>query len=133
MLGPSKEHLEHLSEEELAEAAVSMLDAPISGGEEGAKDGSLSIIVGGSRVAFDAHASLFEAMGSTVTYCGDAGSGQITKACNQIVVGCTLQAVSEALVLAQRAGADVEAVVDAISGGAAGGWGPPGRAARGFF
>lgn len=120
---------ERLSEE-LAEAGVSMLDAPISGGEEGARDGTLSIMVGGPRSTFDAHTPLFEAMGSTVTYCGDAGSGQITKACNQIVVGCTLQAVSEALVLAQRAGADVEAVVDAISGGAAECWALRERAPR---
>ncbi|WP_042662169.1 NAD(P)-dependent oxidoreductase [Haloferax sp. ATB1] len=120
---------ERLSEE-LEAGGVSMLDAPVSGGEEGARDGSLSIMVGGSRETFDAHASLFAAMGSTVTYCGDAGAGQITKACNQIVVGCTLQAVSEALVLAQRAGADLEAVVDAISGGAAGCWALRERAPR---
>ncbi|MFC6837174.1 NAD(P)-dependent oxidoreductase [Halomarina ordinaria] len=108
--------------EELSEVGVTMLDAPISGGEEGAIEGTLSIMVGGEEGVLSAHRDLFEVMGGTVTHCGPNGAGQVTKACNQIVVACTNVAVSEALVFAGNAGADLEAVVDAISGGAAGCW-----------
>jgi 2-hydroxy-3-oxopropionate reductase len=107
---------------DLTAMGVDMLDAPISGGEEGAIEGTLSIMVGGDADVLDAHRGLFEAMGGTITHCGPGGSGQVAKACNQIVVANTMEAVSEALVLAGKAGADVEAVVDAISGGAAGCW-----------
>ncbi len=107
---------------ELETRGVSMLDAPISGGEEGAIEGALSIMVGGDRAVLDAHRDLFDVMGETVTHCGPNGTGQVTKACNQIVVACTNVAVSEALVFASQAGADLESVVDAISGGAAGCW-----------
>lgn len=120
---------EHIAER-LAEKGVSMLDAPISGGEEGAVEATLSIMVGGEREAFDAMTDLFETMGETVTYCGESGAGQVTKACNQIVVGATLEAVGEALLLAKRAGADLEAVLAAISGGAAGCWALDARAPR---
>jgi 3-hydroxyisobutyrate dehydrogenase-like beta-hydroxyacid dehydrogenase len=106
----------------LAEEGVTMLDAPISGGEEGAIDGSLSIMVGGDEGALEAQMELLEVMGETVTHCGPEGAGQTTKACNQIVVAAQMVGVSEALVFADRAGADMEAVVDAISGGAAGCW-----------
>jgi 2-hydroxy-3-oxopropionate reductase len=99
-----------------------MLDAPISGGEEGAIDGTLSIMVGGDESVFDANQELLTAMGETVTYCGPSGAGQTTKACNQIVVAAQMVGVSEALVFAQKAGADLDAVVEAISGGAAGCW-----------
>lgn len=107
---------------DLTAMGVDMLDAPISGGEEGAIEGTLSIMVGGDADVLDAHRGLFEAMGGTITHCGPSGAGQVAKACNQIVVANTMEAVSEALVLAGKAGADVEAVVDAISGGAAGCW-----------
>jgi len=107
---------------DLTAADVDMLDAPISGGEEGAIEGTLSIMVGGEEDVLDAHRNLLDAMGGTITHCGPNGAGQVTKACNQIVVANTMEAVSEALVLAGKAGADVEAVVDAISGGAAGCW-----------
>ncbi|MEF8885878.1 MAG: NAD(P)-binding domain-containing protein [Haloarculaceae archaeon] len=115
--------------ERLGELGVEMLDAPISGGEEGAVDGTLSIMVGGDEDVLAAHQDLFDAMGST-THCGPNGAGQVTKACNQIVVACTNQAVSEALVFASNAGADLEAVVEAISGGAAGCWTLDNRAPR---
>jgi 2-hydroxy-3-oxopropionate reductase len=114
----------------LGEVGVSALDAPISGGEEGAIDGTLSIMVGGDADVLERHRDLLDAMGATVTHCGETGAGQIAKACNQIVVGVTYEAVSEALLLAHRAGADVEAVVDAISGGAAGCWVLDARAPR---
>jgi 2-hydroxy-3-oxopropionate reductase len=116
--------------DELAEEGVDMLDAPISGGEEGAIEGTLSIMVGGDGGVLEAHRDLFDVMGGTTTHCGPNGAGQVTKACNQIVVANTMQAVSEALVFAEKAGADLEAVVDAISGGAAGCWTLDNRAPR---
>jgi 3-hydroxyisobutyrate dehydrogenase-like beta-hydroxyacid dehydrogenase len=106
----------------LAGAGVEMLDAPISGGEEGAIEGTLSIMVGGSEDALTEQMDVLEVMGGTVTHCGPSGAGQTTKACNQIVVAAQMVGVSEALVFASNAGADLEAVVDAISGGAAGCW-----------
>ncbi|WP_331234756.1 NAD(P)-dependent oxidoreductase [Natronorarus salvus] len=114
--------------EEVAERGGAMLDAPISGGEEGAIEGTLSIMVGGEGEVLDANYEILEAMGGTITHCGPSGAGQVTKACNQIVVANTMQAVSEALVFAEKAGADLEAVVDAISGGAAGCWALDNRA-----
>ncbi|EMA37645.1 NAD(P)-dependent oxidoreductase [Halococcus hamelinensis] len=108
--------------EAIAERGAAMLDAPISGGEEGAIEGTLSIMVGGDESVFEDCRELFEVMGSTVTHCGPNGAGQTTKACNQIVVAAQMVGVSEALVFAHQAGADLEAVVEAISGGAAGCW-----------
>lgn len=112
-----------------ADRGIDWLDAPVSGGEEGAIEGTLSIMVGGEDAVVEAHRDLLEVMGS-VTHCGPPGSGQVAKACNQIVVANTYQAVSEALVFAERAGADLQAVVDAISGGAAGSWVLDNRADR---
>jgi len=106
----------------LAEKGAQMLDAPVSGGEEGAINGTLSIMVGGPRGAFEKCRPLFEAMGRKVTHVGDTGAGQVVKACNQIVVGMTLTAVAEALVLGAKAGVDPEKIVEAISGGAARCW-----------
>ena len=108
--------------DELADMGVTMLDAPISGGESGAIEGTLSIMVGGDEDAIDEQRDILEVMGATVTHCGPSGAGQTTKACNQIVVAAQMVGVSEALVFAGQAGADLEAVVDAISGGAAGCW-----------
>lgn len=107
---------------ELEERGVTMLDAPISGGEEGAIEGSLSIMVGGDEEAVEEQMDLLDVMGETVTHCGPSGAGQTTKAANQIVVAAQMVGVSEALVFASQAGADVESVVEAISGGAAGCW-----------
>jgi 3-hydroxyisobutyrate dehydrogenase-like beta-hydroxyacid dehydrogenase len=107
---------------ELEEEGVKLLDAPISGGEEGAIEGTLSIMVGGDEAALDEQMDLLEIMGSTVTHCGPSGAGQTTKAANQIVVAAQMVGVSEALVFASQAGADLESVVEAISGGAAGCW-----------
>ena len=108
--------------EELSEFGATMLDAPISGGEEGAIEGVLSIMVGGDADVLEEHRDLLEVMGETITHCGPTGAGQVAKACNQIVVANQMLSVSEALVFAEKAGADLEAVVDAISGGAAGCW-----------
>ena len=107
---------------DVGEQGAAMLDAPISGGESGAIEGTLSIMVGGDSDVLDEVRDLLDAMGETITHTGPSGAGQVTKACNQIVVACTHQAVAEALLLAHRAGADLEAVVSAISGGAASCW-----------
>ena len=107
---------------EVNERGGEMLDAPISGGEEGAIEGSLSIMVGGEESVLEDQRELLGVMGETITHCGPSGAGQTTKACNQIVVAAQMVGVSEALMFAKKAGADLESVVDAISGGAAGCW-----------
>ncbi len=102
------------------ERGASMLDAPVSGGDVGARDGTLSIMVGGLEEDFERARPLFEVMGRTVTYVGEAGARQVVKACNQIVVGLTIEAVSEALVLGSKAGVDPARILDVLSGGLAG-------------
>lgn len=99
---------------------VSMLDAPVSGGERGATEGTLSIMVGGPADAFDRALPVLKVMGSKVVHVGPAGAGQVTKACNQLVVASTIEAVAEALVLATKAGVDPAKVRDALLGGFAG-------------
>ena len=110
--------------EELAEAVkekgASMLDAPVSGGDVGAIEGTLSIMVGGDEGDFERARPLFEAMGKTVTHVGPVGAGQVTKAANQIVVALTIEAVSEALVLGSRGGVAPEKILDVLGGGLAG-------------
>ena len=96
---------------------VSALDAPVSGGDIGAQQGTLSIMVGGEKSAFDRALPIFQAMGKNIVYIGDAGSGQITKACNQIVVAHTVQGVAEALTLAKKSGVDGKKVREALLGG----------------
>lgn len=96
---------------------VDVLDAPVSGGEVGAQNATLSIMVGGSAAAFARVLPILQVLGSRVIHVGDAGAGQIAKACNQVVVGLTIQAVAEALAVAQRAGVDVVRVRDALLGG----------------
>jgi len=106
--------------ERLAVIGVAMLDAPVSGGEIGAIDGTLSIMVGGPDEAFERARALLEAMGGTVVHVGPAGAGQVTKACNQLVVASAVEAVAEALVLAAKAGVDAAKVREALLGGFAG-------------
>jgi 2-hydroxy-3-oxopropionate reductase len=96
------------------------LDAPVSGGDVGARDGTLSIMAGGTEAAFDRALGLLEAVGATIVRVGDAGAGQVVKACNQIVVALTIEAVAEALVLGSRAGVDPATIVRVLSGGLAG-------------
>jgi 2-hydroxy-3-oxopropionate reductase len=96
-----------------------MLDAPVSGGDVGAIAGTLSIMVGGAREDFDAAQPVFAALGRTITYCGPSGSGQLVKACNQIVVAIALIAVSEALVFAQKAGVSPDIMIPVLQGGMA--------------
>jgi 2-hydroxy-3-oxopropionate reductase len=104
----------------LAEKGVRMLDAPVSGGEKGAIEGTLSIMVGGERKVFDEMLPVFQAMGKTITYLGPLGSGGFTKLANQIIVAVNLTALAEALVLAAKAGLDIEQTLKALGGGLAG-------------
>lgn len=110
--------------EELAarvrERGASMLDAPVSGGDVGAIEGTLSIMVGGSEEDFERARPLFEVMGNTVTHVGPTGAGQVTKAANQVVVALTIEAVSEALVLGSKGGVAPEKILEVLSGGLAG-------------
>ncbi len=106
----------------LAEKSVSALDAPVSGGDVGAKAGTLAIMVGGPREAFDRTLPVFEAMGETITYVGESGAGQVAKACNQVMVAAQMVAMGELLMLAQRAGVSPMRVVEAIRRGAAQCW-----------
>ncbi|MDE0609623.1 MAG: NAD(P)-binding domain-containing protein [Anaerolineaceae bacterium] len=108
--------------ERLAAKDVQALDAPVSGGDVGARDGTLTIMVGGPQEAFDRSVSLFEATGKAWVLVGDSGAGQIAKVCNQIIVGAQMASLAEALITAQKAGVDPQRVVDAIQGGAAQMW-----------
>ena len=105
---------------ELAKKNIEMLDAPVSGGEPKAVDGTLSFMVGGKQEVFDAYKPMLEAMGASVVRCGEVGAGNTTKLANQIVVACNIQALAEALTLAKMAGVDPELVFQAIRGGLAG-------------
>jgi 2-hydroxy-3-oxopropionate reductase len=101
---------------------VHMLDAPVSGGEKGAIEGTLSIMVGGDQAIFNRCRPLFEAMGKVLVHVGPIGSGQIVKQCNQVAAVLHLQAMCEALALAVKAGVDPERMLQAVSAGAAGSW-----------
>ncbi|MEM8968305.1 MAG: NAD(P)-dependent oxidoreductase [Bacteroidota bacterium] len=101
---------------------VSTIDAPVSGGDVGAKSGQLSIMVGGDREAVDAIMPLFEIMGKNIVYQGEAGAGQHTKMCNQITIAGTMIGVCECLLYAYRAGLDLSTMLQSISGGAAACW-----------
>ncbi len=107
---------------ELAQHGVDMLDAPVSGGEPGAIAGTLTIMVGGDAVVLERCQPVLAAMGKTITHVGPHGHGQITKLCNQVVGVLNLQAVCEALLLAQKAGVDPKKMITALSGGAADSW-----------
>jgi len=108
--------------EKLAEKNVFALDAPVSGGDIGARNGTLSIMVGGDASALEKAMPVLMAMGKTVTHVGDAGAGQVAKAANQIMVAAQMVAMGELLVFAKKAGVDPKKVVDAIKGGAAQCW-----------
>lgn len=108
--------------ERLAEHGVSLIDAPVSGGDVGARDGTLSIMCGGAPPAFDAVLPLLQIVGKRITHLGPAGSGQACKACNQVAVVAALAGVCEALALAKRSGLDLEQVIDVVSSGAGGSW-----------
>ena len=106
----------------LAKSGVAYLDAPVSGGETGAIEGTLAIMVGGDEAAFKHARPLFEHLGQRITHMGAAGAGQTTKLANQIAVAVTLEAAAEALLFARQGGLDPAKVIDAIGAGAAGSW-----------
>ena len=105
---------------ELAKRNIEMLDAPVSGGEPKAIDGTLAFMVGGKQEVFDKFKPLLETMGSSVVRCGEVGAGNTTKLANQIIVALNIAAVGEAFMLAKKAGVDPELVFNAIKGGLAG-------------
>jgi 3-hydroxyisobutyrate dehydrogenase len=107
----------------LAERGVAMLDAPVSGGSEGAEQGTLSIMVGGEPADLERARPVLELLGKTITLVGPVGSGQLAKAMNQVIIAGTYAAVAEGIALGLKAGIDIEAAHRAISGGAAGSWG----------
>src|SRR5690606_28498595 len=106
----------------LAEHGVAMLDAPVSGGSEGAERGTLSIMVGGEAAALERARPALEVLGTTITHVGPSGAGQVAKAVNQTIIAGTYAAVAEGMALALAAGIDVEAALRALGGGAAGSW-----------
>ncbi|MCC6612111.1 MAG: NAD(P)-dependent oxidoreductase [Anaerolineae bacterium] len=108
--------------ERLAEVGVAALDAPVSGGDVGARDGTLTIMVGGPEAAFEKTVPLFQAMGKAWVLVGDSGAGQTAKVCNQIITGAQMVALAEALITAQKSGVDPVRVIAAIKGGAAQMW-----------
>lgn len=105
---------------ELAQRDVRMLDAPVSGGQQGAIAGTLTIMVGGDEATFATARPLLDVLGGSVTLIGDCGAGQVAKACNQTIVAGTIQTVAEALLLAKRSGVDPARVRQALLGGFAG-------------
>ena len=108
--------------ERLATRGVRLLDAPVSGGSEGAKKGTLSIFVGGHAADLERARPVLETMGTTITHMGPVGSGQAAKAINQVILAGTYLGVAEGIVLALKAGLDVDKLVAALSGGAAQSW-----------
>jgi len=108
--------------EELAKKGVRMLDAPVSGGEKGAKEATLSIMVGGPRDVFEECLPIFEVLGKKITYMGPSGMGQTAKLCNQVICALNIQAVCEGLMLGAKAGLDVRKLLEAVSAGAASSW-----------
>ncbi len=106
--------------EVFAKRDVAMVDAPVSGGERGAIDGTLSIMIGGEPDAIARAMPIFQVLGKTIVHVGPSGAGQVTKACNQLVVAATIEAVAEALLLAERSGVDPGKVREALLGGFAG-------------
>ncbi len=109
--------------EKLKEKGAAMLDAPVSGGSEGAQKGTLSIMVGGEAADLERALPALEAMGKTIVHIGPTGAGQVTKAINQILVAGTYWSVAEGMALGLKAGLDMEKVIEAVGGGAAGSWG----------
>ena len=106
----------------LESQGIDFLDAPVSGGDVGARQATLSIMVGGRAEALERIRPVLEAMGKTITHVGDSGAGQVAKACNQIMAGAQMVALAELLILAQKSGTDPRRVIEAIRGGAAQCW-----------
>ncbi len=108
--------------ERLAEAGIEMLDAPVSGGQQGAIDGTLSIMIGGRKETLERCRPVLEAMGGKIVHCGPSGAGQTVKLCNQIAVAMTNLGMCEALVFAARSGIDPRVMIEAVSAGAGTSW-----------
>lgn len=108
--------------QQLAAKGIAMLDAPVSGGSEGAKQGTLSIMVGGKADVLAKVRPILEICGNTITHVGDHGAGQLCKAMNQVIIAGTYMAVAEGMALGLAAGIDIEAAYQAVSGGAASSW-----------
>lgn len=108
--------------QELSEKGVKMLDAPVSGGEVGAREGTLSIMVGGLEEIFRECLPILEVLGKRITHMGENGKGQVTKLCNQVICALNIQAVCEGLMLGTKAGLDLERLLDVVTAGAAGSW-----------
>lgn len=106
----------------LADAGVGLVDAPVSGGSEGAQKGTLTIMVGGSETDVARARPVLEAMGSSITHMGPVGAGQVTKAVNQVILSGVYLGVAEGMVLAMKSGLDAARVAEALAGGAAGSW-----------
>jgi 3-hydroxyisobutyrate dehydrogenase len=106
----------------LAEKGIEMLDAPVSGGDTGARAGTLSIMVGGKKEVFERCRPIFEVLGHTIVYCGPHGAGQTVKLCNQVIVALNNLAMCEALVFAAKAGVDTRRMLEAVGAGAASSW-----------
>jgi 3-hydroxyisobutyrate dehydrogenase len=106
----------------LQDAGMDMLDAPVSGGEKGAVEGTMTIFVGGKEQVYKRCLPVFEVIGKTITYMGDSGAGQLTKLCNQIVCSHNLYSICEGLVFASKAGLDLRKLISALSGGSAQSW-----------
>lgn len=102
-----------------AQRGIGALDAPVSGGDAGAIAGTLSIMVGGSATDLERARPIFEALGTTITYCGEAGAGQVVKACNQVAVGLIISAISEAIMLGKQSGIAPDVIIRVLSGGLA--------------
>ena len=118
----SKPSLARIIEQEAGKKGMASLDAPVSGGDIGARDATLAIMVGGKKKVFDDVLPLFELMGKNISHMGPAGAGQHTKMCNQILVAGTMIGVCESLLYAVKLGLDQQAIIDIISKGAAGSW-----------
>jgi 3-hydroxyisobutyrate dehydrogenase len=116
--------------ERLAENDIGFVDAPVSGGSEGAEKGTLTIMVGGSEADVDRARPVLEAMGSSITHMGPVGAGQTTKAVNQVILSGVYLGVAEGMVLALKSGLDAKQVAEALAGGAAGSWVLNNRAER---
>jgi 3-hydroxyisobutyrate dehydrogenase len=106
----------------LAEKGATLLDAPISGGDVGARNATLSIMVGGDEKAFRAVLPLLQHLGKNIVHCGPSGAGQLTKLVNQILVGITLMGVSEAMIFAKQCGLDLEKTIEVVGAGAGSSW-----------
>ena len=114
--------VERQLDEQLRAKGCTLVDAPVSGGDVGARNATLAIMAGGDKAAFDRVRPILEVMGKTITYCGPVGNGQLTKLSNQILVSVTLLGVSEAITFANKNGLDAHVMIEAVKGGAAGSW-----------